>query len=49
MPQLSPLFWIFSFSMIILLLVSMIIFYYLFGFCLHKNNKGVIINMGWCW
>nr|AEX89205.1 ATP synthase F0 subunit 8 [Austrarchaea sp. WA_1]AEX89208.1 ATP synthase F0 subunit 8 [Austrarchaea sp. WA_1]AEX89211.1 ATP synthase F0 subunit 8 [Austrarchaea sp. WA_1]AEX89214.1 ATP synthase F0 subunit 8 [Austrarchaea sp. WA_1] len=49
MPQLSPLPWVFSFIMIIMLIVSMSIVYFIMSEMVMKLNSKLVKSMKWCW
>nr|AEX89010.1 ATP synthase F0 subunit 8 [Zearchaea sp. New Zealand] len=49
MPQLSPLFWMFSSFMVVFLLVSMMVIFYVNSVNLDKISKYEIYLMGWYW
>nr|AEX88983.1 ATP synthase F0 subunit 8 [Austrarchaea monteithi]AEX88986.1 ATP synthase F0 subunit 8 [Austrarchaea monteithi] len=49
MPQLGPLFWVISFLVVILLLLSLMKIFYLNGLWINKVNSVSLKMMGWCW
>nr|AEX88800.1 ATP synthase F0 subunit 8 [Austrarchaea alani]AEX88803.1 ATP synthase F0 subunit 8 [Austrarchaea alani]AEX88806.1 ATP synthase F0 subunit 8 [Austrarchaea alani] len=49
MPQLSPLFWMVSSVMIMFLLVSMMMVFYLKSMSFYKVDEYKVNLMNWCW
>nr|AEX89193.1 ATP synthase F0 subunit 8 [Austrarchaea robinsi]AEX89196.1 ATP synthase F0 subunit 8 [Austrarchaea robinsi]AEX89199.1 ATP synthase F0 subunit 8 [Austrarchaea robinsi]AEX89202.1 ATP synthase F0 subunit 8 [Austrarchaea robinsi] len=49
MPQLSPLPWVFSFIVIIMLIMSMSIVYFVVSEMVIKLNNELVKSMKWCW
>nr|AEX88833.1 ATP synthase F0 subunit 8 [Austrarchaea dianneae]AEX88836.1 ATP synthase F0 subunit 8 [Austrarchaea dianneae]AEX88839.1 ATP synthase F0 subunit 8 [Austrarchaea dianneae] len=49
MPQLSPLFWMFSTLMIVFLLVSMMMVFYMNGINFNSIDGSKVYFMNWCW
>nr|AEX89244.1 ATP synthase F0 subunit 8 [Austrarchaea sp. WA]AEX89247.1 ATP synthase F0 subunit 8 [Austrarchaea sp. WA]AEX89250.1 ATP synthase F0 subunit 8 [Austrarchaea sp. WA]AEX89253.1 ATP synthase F0 subunit 8 [Austrarchaea sp. WA] len=49
MPQLSPLPWVFSFMMIFMLFMSMLIVYFVKFKSMKMLNNKLIKMMMWCW
>nr|AEX88878.1 ATP synthase F0 subunit 8 [Austrarchaea nodosa]AEX88884.1 ATP synthase F0 subunit 8 [Austrarchaea nodosa]AEX88890.1 ATP synthase F0 subunit 8 [Austrarchaea nodosa] len=49
MPQLSPLFWMFSTTMVLFLLMSMMMVFYMHVISFNKVNDCSICLMNWCW
>nr|AEX89019.1 ATP synthase F0 subunit 8 [Austrarchaea sp. Willi Willi NP] len=49
MPQLSPLFWVFSSLMIMFLLMSMMVVFYEKMVDFNSVNECKILLMKWCW
>nr|AEX88992.1 ATP synthase F0 subunit 8 [Austrarchaea platnickorum]AEX88995.1 ATP synthase F0 subunit 8 [Austrarchaea platnickorum]AEX88998.1 ATP synthase F0 subunit 8 [Austrarchaea platnickorum] len=49
MPQLSPLFWVFSSFMVVFLLVSMMVIFYVNGMNLNKIYGCNVYLMKWYW
>nr|AEX88851.1 ATP synthase F0 subunit 8 [Austrarchaea harmsi]AEX88854.1 ATP synthase F0 subunit 8 [Austrarchaea harmsi]AEX88860.1 ATP synthase F0 subunit 8 [Austrarchaea harmsi] len=49
MPQLSPLMWIVSSFMVMFLLMSMIMVFYVNSSSYVKVDSGEIYLMNWCW
>nr|AEX88815.1 ATP synthase F0 subunit 8 [Austrarchaea aleenae]AEX88818.1 ATP synthase F0 subunit 8 [Austrarchaea aleenae]AEX88821.1 ATP synthase F0 subunit 8 [Austrarchaea aleenae] len=49
MPQLSPLFWMSSSVMVVFLLVSMMMVFYLKSVSFCEVNEYKVYLMNWCW
>nr|AEX89070.1 ATP synthase F0 subunit 8 [Austrarchaea sp. SA_1]AEX89073.1 ATP synthase F0 subunit 8 [Austrarchaea sp. SA_1]AEX89076.1 ATP synthase F0 subunit 8 [Austrarchaea sp. SA_1] len=49
MPQLSPLPWVFSFIMILMLIVSMLVIYFMNFMKLNELSDFSVKLMKWCW
>nr|AEX88842.1 ATP synthase F0 subunit 8 [Austrarchaea dianneae]AEX88845.1 ATP synthase F0 subunit 8 [Austrarchaea dianneae]AEX88848.1 ATP synthase F0 subunit 8 [Austrarchaea dianneae] len=49
MPQLSPLFWMFSTLMIVFLLVSMMMVFYMNSINFNSVDGSSVYFMNWCW
>nr|AEX88917.1 ATP synthase F0 subunit 8 [Austrarchaea binfordae] len=49
MPQLSPLFWVFSSFMVVFLLISMMMIFFMNSVNINKVNKCKVYLMSWCW
>nr|AEX89001.1 ATP synthase F0 subunit 8 [Austrarchaea smithae]AEX89004.1 ATP synthase F0 subunit 8 [Austrarchaea smithae]AEX89007.1 ATP synthase F0 subunit 8 [Austrarchaea smithae] len=49
MPQLSPLFWVFSSLMVVFLLMSMMVVFYEKSVNLNKFDLSKVQMMKWCW
>nr|AEX89097.1 ATP synthase F0 subunit 8 [Austrarchaea mainae]AEX89106.1 ATP synthase F0 subunit 8 [Austrarchaea mainae]AEX89112.1 ATP synthase F0 subunit 8 [Austrarchaea mainae]AEX89127.1 ATP synthase F0 subunit 8 [Austrarchaea mainae]AEX89136.1 ATP synthase F0 subunit 8 [Austrarchaea mainae] len=49
MPQLSPLPWVFSFMMVFMLIMSMLIIYFIKFKKMSMLSKSLIKMMSWCW
>nr|AEX89217.1 ATP synthase F0 subunit 8 [Austrarchaea sp. WA_2]AEX89220.1 ATP synthase F0 subunit 8 [Austrarchaea sp. WA_2]AEX89223.1 ATP synthase F0 subunit 8 [Austrarchaea sp. WA_2]AEX89226.1 ATP synthase F0 subunit 8 [Austrarchaea sp. WA_2] len=49
MPQLSPLPWVFSFIVIVMLIMFMSIVYFIVDEMMIKLNNELVKSMKWCW
>nr|AEX88869.1 ATP synthase F0 subunit 8 [Austrarchaea judyae] len=49
MPQLSPLFWMVSSIMVMFLLMSMMVVFYMNNMSFNEVNKYEVYFMNWCW
>nr|AEX88911.1 ATP synthase F0 subunit 8 [Austrarchaea sp. QLD] len=49
MPQLSPLFWINSFLMMVFVVISMVFIFYMNNMCCYKMYNKETKLMDWCW